>query len=54
MRTLLKILTDATRLLAGQGATVNAGHEVDRVSLLAMELDAQLARIGGPPPRRAA
>ncbi len=53
MSTLLQILVDATRRLAGSGALHNAAYEVDHASRTVLELDAQLGRLL-PPPRRAA
>ena len=49
MQTLLQILTDAMRRLAGTGATDNAAYEVERAARTVVELDAQLRRGSGPP-----
>ncbi len=54
MRTLLQVLFDAARRLAGQGALGNAAHEVECANRTVFELDAQLGRLLDPPPRRAA
>ena len=51
--TILQILTDAVRRLAGAGALNNAAHEVRRVTTSAGELDRQLARLELMPPRAA-
>lgn len=53
MAKLLQIMSDALRRLSGQGAVVNAGHELGRASRSVIDLDAQLSRMEGPP-RRAA
>ncbi len=49
MPTLLQILADAMRRLAGTGATDNAAYEVDRAARTVIELDAQLHQRSGPP-----
>ena len=54
MRTLLHVIVDAARRLAGPGALDNAAHEVAQASRTVFELDAQLGRLLEPPPRRAA
>jgi hypothetical protein len=54
MRTLLRVIVDAARLLAGPGALGNAAHEVEQANRTFFELDAQLGRLLEPPPRRAA
>lgn len=53
MPTILQILADAVRRLAGAGALNNAAHEVRRVTKTAGELDRQLARLEPLPPRAA-
>lgn len=52
--TLLKILGDVVRRLAGPGALYNAAHEVDRATRSVVELDAQLRRMSDRSPPRAA
>lgn len=54
MRSLLKVLLEATRRLAGTGAFDNAAFEVQRATRSTVELDAQLDRVLDLPPRRAA
>ncbi|HMK63136.1 MAG TPA: hypothetical protein VK386_05915 [Acidimicrobiales bacterium] len=54
MRTLMQVLVDAARRLAGPGALRNAAHEVERASWLAVDLDAQLGRLAEQLPPRAA
>lgn len=49
MPTLLQILAEAMRRLAGTGATDNAAYELDRAARTVVELDAQLLRGSGPP-----
>jgi hypothetical protein len=54
MRTLLLIVAEAARRLAGPGAVVNAAHEVDHANRSVAELDEQLRRVPRPAPIRAA
>lgn len=54
MPTIIKIVADAMRRLAGPGAADNAAHEVDRALRAAVDVDAQLRRTPEPQPRRAA
>ena len=54
MPTLLQIMADALRRLAGPGATDNAAYEVDRALRAVVDLDAPLRRASEPLPRRAA
>jgi hypothetical protein len=54
MRTLLTVIVDAARRLAGPGALGNAAYEVERASRTFVELDAQLGRLVEPPPRQVA
>jgi hypothetical protein len=54
MRTLLKVIVEAARRLAGAGALGNAAYEVELANRSSVELDAQLGRLLEPPPRRAA
>ncbi|HLX89658.1 MAG TPA: hypothetical protein VKR22_14530 [Acidimicrobiales bacterium] len=54
MPTLLKIMADVVRRLAGTGAADNAAHEVDRALRAVVDVDAQLHRASEPLPRRAA
>ncbi|HML00582.1 MAG TPA: hypothetical protein VK428_10370 [Acidimicrobiales bacterium] len=54
MRTLLQVLVDLSRRLAGPGALHNAAHEVERASWSALDLDAQLGRLVERTPSRAA
>lgn len=54
MRSLLKVLLETHRRLAGSGALDNAAHEVQRATLSTVELDDQLDRVLDLPPRRAA
>ena len=54
MRTLLQVLFDVARRLAGPGAMYNAAHEMERFTRIASEVDAQLGRLADLPPRRAA
>lgn len=54
MQSLVRILADAIRRLAGAGAVSNAAHEVDRASRSVSDLHAQLGRVLHEQPRRAA
>jgi hypothetical protein len=54
MATLLQILGDAIRRLAGPGAADNAAHEVHRATRSVVDLDAQLHRMSDPSPLSAA
>jgi hypothetical protein len=54
LRTILQVLFDAARRLAGPGALHNAAGEVDRATRDVVELDARLGHLTEPPPRRAA
>jgi len=54
MRTLLQVLFDVARRLAGPGALYNAANEMERATRIATDVDAQLGRLIDLPPRRAA
>ncbi len=54
MRTLLQVLFDVARRLAGPGALYNAATEVERATRTVSDVDAQLGRLIHLPPRRAA
>lgn len=54
MRTLVQVIVDAVRRLAGPGAIGNAARELDAAHRTVVELEASLGRLFEPPPRRAA
>ncbi len=55
MRTLVHVLSEAARRLAGPGALGNAASELQRATYSTVELEAQLDRVLlDLPPRRAA
>lgn len=54
MRTLLQVLVDATRRLAGVGAVANAAGELDHAARTVADLDVQLRGLRELRPRRAA
>lgn len=47
MRTLLQKMREAVKRVTGTGAMLNAWYEVDRAAASALDLDAQLHRVGG-------
>jgi len=54
VRRLLVGLSEALRWLTGTGAVANARCEVDQATMSVVDLDAQLDRVHGPSPQRAA
>jgi len=54
MGTLLQVLFDVARRLAGPGALHNAANEMERAMRTATDVDTQLGRLIDLPPRRAA
>jgi len=53
VRTLLQVILDALRSLAGPGALGNAAFEVDRASWSAADVESQLGRVLDFPSRAA-
>jgi len=45
VRKMVRKMKDAIRRMAGEGATLNAMHEIDRAASSVVDLDVQLRRV---------